>query len=162
EPTSRRFELLSARKFGPPAQLNRLGLGDHEAETRIFYNASGGSNSLFPQRYSGQQYAENDVETITSSTIDSYFRRQSIQNVDFIKLDIEGYEPAAIRGAEQMLRAGKIGIIQFEYSAVFLDAGSSLMQLMRYVADINPQYEFHKIVPNGTRRIPAYEHTLDN
>ena len=61
-----------------------------------------------------------------------------------------------------MLRAGKIGIVQFEYSYVFLDAGTSLMRLMKYVQGLNPEYEFHKIYPDGTRLISTYEHTLDN
>jgi hypothetical protein len=61
-----------------------------------------------------------------------------------------------------MLRAGKIDVIQFEYSYVFLDAGTSLMQLMKYVNDINPRYEFHKIYPDGTRPMPTYQHAADN
>jgi FkbM family methyltransferase len=162
EPTSRRFKILSERDFGARVVLNNVGLGDVPTKTQIFYGASGGSNSLYPQRYNGQRYQESDVETVTISTIDTYCQEHGIEYVDFIKMDIEGYETAAIRGAEQMLRAGRIGIIQFEYSYVFLDAGTSLMQLMKLVNDINPAYEFHKIYPDGTRRVAAYEHTLDN
>jgi FkbM family methyltransferase len=162
EPTSRRFEILKNRNFGERVVLNQLGLGDTPAKTEIFYGASGGSNSVFPQRYDGRQYSDSDVETITISTIDTYCRERGIEYVDFVKMDIEGYEMAAIRGAEQMLRAGKIGVIQFEYSYVFLDAGTSLMQLMKYVREVNPAYHFHKIYPDGTRHVANYEHTLDN
>jgi len=162
EPTSRRFKILSDRNFGARVVLNNFGLGEQAARAQIYYNASGGSNSLYPQRYNGQSYDDPDVETITISTIDAYCREHRIEYVDFIKMDIEGYEMAAIRGAEPMLRAGKIGIIQFEYSYVFLDAGTSMMQLMRYVRDVNPAYEFHKIFPDGARPVRIYEHTLDN
>jgi FkbM family methyltransferase len=162
EPTSRRFKILVERNFGERAVLNNFGLGDKPAQTKIYYNASGGSNSLYPQRYNGQSYSEPDVETVTISTIDSYCREHGIEYVDFIKMDIEGYEMAAIRGAEQMLRAGNVGVIQFEYSYVFLDAGTSLMQLMKYMRELNPAYEFHKIYPDGIRPIRTYEHTLDN
>lgn len=162
EPTSRRFKVLTEKNFGSRVVLNNFGLGDQPATTQIFYGASGGSNSLFPQRYNGQGYADTDVETVTISTIDAYCAEHGIEHVDFIKMDIEGYETAAIRGASRMLREGRIGTIQFEYSYVFLDAGTSLMQLMKIVSEINPAYEFHKIFPDGTRRIPSYEHTLDN
>jgi FkbM family methyltransferase len=162
EPTSRRFELLANRNLGSRAVLNKLGLGEAPGRADIFYNAAGGSNSLFPQRYNGQTYMAPDVETIELSTIDIYCGQHGIDRVDFIKMDIEGYETSALRGAEQMLRAGAIGIIQFEYSSVFLDAGSSLLQLMKYVREVNPAYEFHKILPNGTRHVTSYEHTLDN
>lgn len=162
EPTSRRFKILTEKGFGSRALLNNFGLGDKPTETKIFYNASGGSNSLFPQRYNGQDYEASDVETVKISTIDDYCRENRVEYIDFIKMDIEGYEPAAIRGAERMLRAGKIGVIQFEYSYVYLDAGASLMQLMKYVRDVNPAYEFNKIYPDGVRPVTAYDHTLDN
>jgi len=161
EPTSRRFAALSEKLEGR-AILNNFALGDTPGEQRIFYGASGGSNSIYPQRYNNESYAATDVETIKVSTIDDYCAKHDIQSVDFIKMDIEGYEPAAIRGASRMLREGRIRIIQFEYSYVFLDAGTSLMALMKAVAEINPAYRFHKIYPDGTRPVPVYDHTLDN
>lgn len=161
EPTNRRFSKLAARGFGSRVVLNRLGLGDAPTEAQIFHGAVGGSNTLFSQQYPGtENHAQS--ETIQISTIDRYCREHGIDHVDFIKMDIEGYEMAAIRGAEQMLRAGKIDVIQFEYSYLFIDAGTSLMQLMRYVNEINPRYEFHKILPTGTRPITKYKHELDN
>lgn len=162
EPESRRFKMLIDRQFGERVILNKVGLGDAPGQAKIFVGTSGGSNSLFPQRYNGQAHDAPDGETVNVSTVDIYCREKNIQWIDFIKMDIEGYEMAAIRGAEQMLRAGKIGIVQFEYSYVFLDAGVSLMRLMQYVHELNPDYEFHKIYPDGARRVSTYEHTLDN
>jgi FkbM family methyltransferase len=163
EPTSRRTKILQARNFGGRVVLNQLGLGAEAGTAKIFYNASGGSNSLYPQRYEGDApYDAADVETVTIATIDSYCRERGIDHIDFVKMDIEGYEMAAIRGAERMLRAGSIDILQFEYSYVFLDAGTSLMRLMAYMRDINPDYVFHKIYPDGAQPIHTYRHTLDN
>jgi FkbM family methyltransferase len=162
EPTSRRFAKLSSRGVGERAVLNNFAMGDTVSSAEIFYDASGGSNSLFPQRYGGETYASENVERVQISTIDRYCAEHGIEYVDFIKMDIEGYEPAAIRGAKDMMRAGKIGVIQFEYSYVFLDAGTSLLQLMKVVNEINPDYEFHKIYPDGVRPVRTYRHTLDN
>ncbi len=163
EPTSRRTQILRDCHFDPKrVLLNQLGCGDVAATKQIFYNASGGSNSIFPQRYAGERYADADVETITVTTIDAYCRERGIDHVDFIKMDIEGYEPAAIRGAARMLREGRIDVVQFEYSYVYLDAGSSLMQLMRDVTELNPSYVFHKLYPDGAVPVRNYRHTLDN
>jgi FkbM family methyltransferase len=163
EPTSRRIKILQDRKFDPSrVVLNNIGLGAKPESTTIFYNASGGSNSIFPQRYNADTYDPTDVETISVTTIDMYCRERGIEHVDFIKMDIEGYEMAAIRGAEQMLREGRIEVLQFEYSYVFLDAGTSLLQLMRYMHDVNPAYRFYKLYPDGARPIESYAHRLDN
>jgi len=162
EPTTPRFKVLCERNFGDRAILRKLGLGDSVSEATIFYNASGGSNSLFPQRYDGETYDQSDVETVSVTTIDRYCAEHAIDSVDFIKMDIEGFEMAALRGAEGMLRAGRINIVQFEYSDVFLDAGSSLMQVMNFVRDLNPTYDFYKIYPDRIRHIPSYERRFDN
>jgi FkbM family methyltransferase len=162
EPTSRRMKILEDRKFGERVVLNQFGFGATAEAPEIFYNASGGSNSIFPQRYDGEHYDSHDVEQVRITTIDAYCSERRIEHIDFIKMDIEGYEMAAIRGAERMLRESRIDILQFEYSYVFLDAGTSLMQLMNYVHGINPAYVFHKIYPDGAVPVHAYKHTLDN
>jgi FkbM family methyltransferase len=162
EPTSRRMKTLEDRKFGSRVVLIQLGLGAAEEVATIFYNASGGSNSLYPQRYGGEHYDAGDVESVKITTIDAYCHEHGIDHVDFVKMDIEGYEMAAIRGAERMLRQGRIDVLQFEYSSVFLDAGTSLMQLMKYVQLVNPAYVFHKIYPDGVQPVPRYTHDLDN
>jgi FkbM family methyltransferase len=162
EPTSRRFQILIDHKFGERAVLNNFALGDKPGTSKIFYGASGGSNSLYPQRYGGEAYASTDVETIRISTIDDYCREHRIEHIDFVKMDIEGYETAAIHGAAEMVRAGKIDVIQFEYSYVFLDADASLLKLMRSVRALNPDYDFYKLYPDGPRLVDTYRHTLDN
>jgi FkbM family methyltransferase len=162
EPAAHRLGILEGRGFGERVTLNKLALGDTAGTATIFTESNGGSNSFFPQRYDGQTYGEDAVETVSVSTIDDYCTREQIDWVDFIKMDIEGYEMAALRGAERMLREGRVGTVQFEYSYVFLDAGTSLLQLMGYIRQLNPAYEFHKIYPDRSKPVPTYEHTLDN
>lgn len=156
EPTSRRFAKLSA-ELGDRAVLEQLALGDRPGEQRIFYGTAGGSNSLIAPRENA-----NDSELIRVSTIDAYCQSHHIDEIDFLKMDIEGYEHAALRGAEGMLRAGKIGAIQFEYGHAFLGAGTSLMALMDYVRGVNREYAFFKLFPDEARPVPAYDPALEN
>jgi FkbM family methyltransferase len=163
EPTARRIKILRGKNLDARrVVVNQLGCGDRATTTDIFYNASGGSNSIFPQRYGGERYDTEDVERISITTIDEYCKTNRIDRIDFIKMDIEGYEMSAIRGAESMLRAGRIGVLQFEYSYVYLDASTSLMQLMRYMNEVNPDYVFHKLYPDRAQPVHTYQHTLDN
>lgn len=46
---------------------------------------------------------------------DEYCRSREIESIDFLKLDTEGHEFQVLRGFENMLKEGKIAIIQFEY-----------------------------------------------
>lgn len=62
------------------------------------------------------------VETIRITTIDSYLKTHDIQHVDFVKLDVEGHELAALKGMSGALQAGAIDMMQFEYGATFADS----------------------------------------
>ncbi len=51
-----------------------------------------------------------------------FCREQGIAQVDFLKLDVEGLEPAVLRGFLPMLETGSVRMIQFEYGQINLQA----------------------------------------
>jgi FkbM family methyltransferase len=54
-------------------------------------------------------------EQIRSVTIDDYLGRENITGVNLMKIDIEGYEPTAIRGAARSLQARRIQVVYIEH-----------------------------------------------
>lgn len=52
---------------------------------------------------------------VGSVTLDDYLVRSGITRVELVKLDVEGYELPALRGAELALKSRIIGAIYFEY-----------------------------------------------
>jgi FkbM family methyltransferase len=52
---------------------------------------------------------------IRSIKLDTYFKDKGLDRVELLKLDIEGYEFTALRGAEHALRNRRIKAIYFEY-----------------------------------------------
>lgn len=59
---------------------------------------------------------ERDRMSIQSITIDDYLAGQGVQAVDFVKMDIQGAEPLALRGMEQTLRRSPNVRMIMEYS----------------------------------------------
>lgn len=55
------------------------------------------------------------TETVTVVRLDDFFQEQNIQKVDFIKMDIEGAEPNALKGLEKIISECR-PIILFENS----------------------------------------------
>jgi len=57
---------------------------------------------------------------IRSIRLDTYLADKGVNRVDLLKLDIEGYELTALRGAELALKNRRIKAIYFEYFEKFL------------------------------------------
>jgi FkbM family methyltransferase len=49
------------------------------------------------------EFAEEDRLAVTVSTLDAVVEHEGCEKVDFIKVDVEGYEPAVLRGARRTI-----------------------------------------------------------
>jgi FkbM family methyltransferase len=54
----------------------------------------------------------------TVMTGDAYCTQKGIDHIDFLKIDVEGFEDRVLKGFSRMLAEGRIGMIQFEYGYV--------------------------------------------
>ena len=59
-----------------------------------------------------------DAETVTvrATTLDNHARREDIESIDFLKIDVEGAELFILQGAERLLRDRAIRVIQLEFN----------------------------------------------
>jgi FkbM family methyltransferase len=55
-------------------------------------------------------------------TIDNYCSENNIKKINFLKLDVEGYEKHVLKGAEGLLRSGSVDVLSFEISKIPLEA----------------------------------------
>lgn len=93
---------------------------------KISYSADGPATSLT----SNQQNIKNSSEVLTVS-IDDFVREKKLPRVDFIKMDIEGAELGALKGAEETLRTfrPKLGISLYHKESDFVEIPSYLDKL---------------------------------
>ena len=161
EPSPTTFRALSAKNFPPNVKRNNFGLSDtaHEAQLFVFSDECG-ANSLYARV--GTEEAPKGEETIRLETIDGYCAANHIERIDFLKLDVEGHELAALRGAARMLRERRIAVVQFEYGGTYIDAGTHLKDVYELVEQIGGGYAIHKLFPDGIRGALAYNQALDS
>jgi hypothetical protein len=59
---------------------------------------------------------------VESRTLDSFCDEQGVDRIDFLKIDVEGYERHVLAGAARLLDEGAISVLSFEISQIPLKA----------------------------------------
>lgn len=82
-----------------------------------------------------------------------YVIHNNITNIDFLKIDTEGYELNVLQGFEDFLE--NVKIIQFEYGGTFLDNNTKLIDVIRYLEQ-KGFYKFSYLTSYGTEMITDF------
>jgi FkbM family methyltransferase len=87
-----------------------------------------------------------NVYNTRSITLDSYCNLNSIEQIDFIKIDVEGGEKSVFEGAMNLLSTKKIKAGMFEVGDTLTDAGTSTEDVCRLIESYG--YKIEKIFVN--------------
>jgi FkbM family methyltransferase len=134
--------------------VNHMGLGDEVVKQAKFYH---NIQSFAPHPFVDSQHNEGDEFDI--STIDEYCKEHSIDSIDFVKIDTEGYDYRVLLGAKDMLKQDRIKCIQFEYwdgVQKFVDLLSEKYD-MTFMCEDGKEYEFDETIIQwiDQERIPS-------
>jgi len=61
------------------------------------------------------------TEIVETTTLDLFCKENDISRIDFLKVDVEGFELEVFEGAKNLLKKKQINLIAFEVSKVILD-----------------------------------------
>lgn len=99
-----------------------------------------------------------NTEQINVRTLDGFCASQSIERIDFLKLDVEGHELAVLRGAHGMLERGAISMIQFEFGPANIYSRTYFYDFWSMLSD---RYNIFRIIPGGMVPITDYGEHLE-
>ncbi len=134
-----------------------LGLGDKTEETIIYSNEKTNTqSSLIPRDMShwGNEYNLSNQNKISITTLDEFCFSNQIKFIDFLKVDVEGFEWQFFKGAKQTLDNKCIGIIQFELGVCAVD-GKYFFKDIFYLLSKN--YSIYRITKNNLYEIKTYK-----
>jgi FkbM family methyltransferase len=134
EPNIENFNILVKRfENYKNVTLINSGVGDsiYSAEYFNLKNKDNGIRSMsgFVKR---EIYNKYEVEKIIIDilNLDSI---NFVEDINFLKIDVEGFELDVLKGSNNLLSKNKIKFIQFEYGGTFLDKGISLNDIILYL-----------------------------
>ena len=84
------------------------------------------------------------IEKIITTTIDSYCQKNSIANIDLLKIDVEGAEYQVLIGARRMFQEKRIRCCVFEFGQTTFDMGNDPNQIEDYLKQLG--YRIRNVV----------------
>ncbi len=91
---------------------------------------------------------------VTVTSLDRVIVEQNIEHVDFLKIDVEGFEPSVWRGAAASIQAAKLPLVMIEFTEENLQrAGHSSIELARTITDSG--YHLCRFDPGRRLLIPT-------
>lgn len=139
--------------------LNNFGLSDAETDSTLFYDkAASGLASLYKRQLDYANIDFSQRETVHLTTLDKYCQVHGINEINLLKLDVEGHEISVLNGAANMLSARKIKNIQIEFGGCNLDSRTYFRDFWNL---LHERYHVFYILRDSLTEIVKYEEQLE-
>jgi FkbM family methyltransferase len=94
------------------------------------------------------RFANSNFFTVQTIRLSEYCAIKAIKQIDFLKIDVEGYEFAALRGLEPLLSQRKVKAMYMETMKENHDRmGTDFGKLLEFINGCG--YRFHTVADNG-------------
>ena len=151
EPSRLAFNKLNENINSENIRCFNHGFGSEEGQASL-YNTGSLIGTIYPLNdLKGQK------ELVSLKTIDDFCVDHGIDNIFYLKIDVEGGELDVLNGSRNMLKQGRIHFIQFEF-------GPNCMKAKVYLKDffeILKDYQIYRIVKDGLRHLKKYDEILE-
>jgi FkbM family methyltransferase len=128
DPNAEFLEKLKPVVKNSESYFNNFGLSDKN-ETLEYYNEQ---QSFVHRKLTHPDTYMNWTKSIFEvNRADEYIQKNSIESIDFLKIDTEGFELKVIKGFGDDIQ--KVKVIQFEYGGTFIDSGDKLKDVVHYL-----------------------------
>lgn len=147
EPHPRTFEKLMKSTSDNLIFKHCVALSDKIGEVSFYeYGVEGDGtqlNSLIPNAPSTRfGYKANKIN-VQSSTVDRFCEVHGIDQIDFLKIDVEGAELSVLKGSKDMLTQKRIIAVYCEFNdleAIPGSGGGALMPIAHYLCEYGFRY----------------------
>lgn len=128
----------------PDIHCMQAAVADYDGETFLYSKADRSETASLD--ISVQKSDHIKKEQVKVMTLNTFFQQYKIKNVDFLKIDTEGFEVEVLRGMGTTVRPD---IIQFEFNVMHLYRGRSLYD----ICNLLPEYDFYRLLPKSLIKI---------
>jgi len=138
---ARAIQLAYEKKFAADKRIHfyPIGLSNESGELE-FYDYDNECSSLTRRPDAGEEKASYKVKV---ETLDQWGAQHGLEKIDLLKVDAEGFDANVLEGAVELLAAGKVGLVMFEYASGWVGNRRFLCDVVKLVEDTN--YEMYQL-----------------
>lgn len=143
EPAKSSFAVLS--KISLPSQGRffpiKKAVGDSVGKANLYSSHEKSPTASLDIRL----VANASREDVAMTTLDVFVEERGLSDIDFIKIDVEGFEKEVFKGMRNILQTYRPKFIQFEFSIMQLLRGHTFLELTALLEG----YTFYRLLPRG-------------
>lgn len=156
EPSKATFDKLS-ENFGGYTNLigHQLALSDTTGHITLYSNDTlSALASVNKRKLDHYDISFEQSESVPMDTLDRFCIEHNINEIDFLKIDVEGHELSVLKGARKLLQSNAIEYIQFEFGGTNIDSRTFFQDFFYLLTE---KYIIYRILTDGLREIKSYD-----
>lgn len=148
EPHPVNFSALEKNITSSNIRLCNVALGECSGKLVLYDRADkdGSSHASLHQAVISEIHKKGVVEyEVSVETMDGICERETIGEIDFVKIDTEGNELAVLRGARELIENRRIKCIHFEFNEMNVISRVFFRDFRKTL----PDFVFYRLLPKG-------------
>jgi FkbM family methyltransferase len=160
EPSRKIFRSLEkSTKMFSNIKSFQIGIGEVEKAATLYYDKEKSAlASIHKRKLDHLGIDFNRKEEVTIVSLDNFCQENKIERINLLKLDIEGNEINALRGASRLLKNNCIDFIQFEFGGCNIDSRTYIRDFFDLLGNY---YSINRIIKNGIVPLGKYKETYE-
>jgi FkbM family methyltransferase len=160
EPAQDTFlKLKENTKNVPSITCVNIALGPSVRQSKLYsLVGESGLASVYNRHVFSHESHELTSEAVQVKSLDIFCFEQKIDRINFLKLDVEGYEYEVLLGATDLLKRNVIQCIQFEFGGTDVDARVFFRDFYNL---LSPTYNLYRILQHGLVELFSYDESQE-
>lgn len=145
EPDTKNFNRLSQNilinQINCQVVLNNDAVSEKNGKMKITIGFDG-ENHLVESDFEGSSSITNVV------CLDNYCQQRNISAINFIKIDVEGFELDVLKGGINLLTQKNVDVIQLELNRALINSGTTQQELISFVGEVGYIFCIYDFITN--------------
>lgn len=142
--------------------IEQLAVGAAPGQLTLYADKEGsGLASLYARDLTHVGASISHQEVVQVTTLDALVEKHGLRHISFLKLDLEGHELEALKGAKDLLERKAIDAITFEFGGCNIDSRTYIKDFWSLLV-YKHQFSFYRLLPGRRLKcLPRYSESLE-